>query len=68
MSLFQHGMRLNREPCFQRGQGDQDGLKGLYGLYRINTMDCVTQWQLVATCEKLSEAYLLPVIEALLAA
>ena len=46
-------------------QGDQDGLKGLY---HINAVDCVTQWQLVATCEKLSEAYLLPVIEALLAA
>lgn len=46
-------------------QGDQDGLKGLY---HINAVDCVTQWQLVATCEKISEAYLLPVIEALLAA
>jgi hypothetical protein len=45
-------------------QGHQDGLKGLY---HINAVDCVTQWQLVATCEKLSEAYLLPVIEALLA-
>lgn len=29
--------------------------------------DCVTQWELAATCEKISEAYLLPVIEALLA-
>jgi len=46
-------------------QGDQDGVKGLY---HINAVDCVTQWQLVATCEKLSEAYLLPVIDALLAA
>jgi transposase InsO family protein len=45
-------------------QGDQDGLKGLY---HINAVDCVTQWQLVATCERLSEAYLLPVIEELLA-
>ncbi len=46
-------------------QGDQDGVKGLY---HINAVDCVTQWQLVASCEKISEAYLLPVIEALLAA
>jgi transposase InsO family protein len=45
-------------------QGDQDGIKGVY---HINAVDCVTQWELVATCEKLSEAYLLPVIEALLA-
>ena len=27
----------------------------------------MTQWELVATCEKISEAYLLPVIQALLA-
>jgi hypothetical protein len=46
-------------------QGDQDGVKGLY---HINAVDCVTQWELVATCEKISEAYLLPVIEALLEA
>jgi transposase InsO family protein len=46
-------------------QGDQDGVKGLY---HINAVDCVTQWELVATCEALSEAFLLPVIETLLAA
>ncbi len=46
-------------------QGEQDGVKGIY---HINVVDCVTQWEVVATCEKLSEAYLLPVIEALLAA
>jgi transposase InsO family protein len=44
-------------------QGDQDGVKGLY---HINAVDCETQWELVATCESLSEAYLLPVIQALL--
>jgi len=44
-------------------QGDQDGIKGVY---HINAVDCVTQWELVATCEKLSEAFLLPVIRALL--
>lgn len=45
-------------------QGDQDGVKGLY---HINAVDCVTQFEIVATCERLSEAYLLPVIDALLA-
>lgn len=45
-------------------QGDQDGVKGLY---HINAVDCVTQFEIVATCERLSEAYLLPVIAALLA-
>jgi len=44
-------------------QGDQDGIKGVY---HINAVDCVTQWQLVACCERLSEAALLPVLEALL--
>ena len=45
-------------------QGDQDGVKGLY---HINAVDCVTQWEIVATVQKISEAYLLPVIEQMLA-
>src|SRR6202171_4417315 len=40
-------------------QGELDGAKGLY---HINAVDCVTQFEIVATCEQLSEAYLLPVI------
>lgn len=44
-------------------QGDLDGVKGVY---HINAVDCVTQMQFVATCEKISEAYLLPVIRQLL--
>ena len=44
-------------------QGDQDGVKGVY---HINAVDCVTQMQFVASCEKISEAYLLPVIRQLL--
>ena len=45
-------------------QGELDGIKGLY---HINAVDCVTQWQVVASVEALSEAYLLPVIEQMLA-
>ncbi|MEQ1837842.1 MAG: hypothetical protein ABL858_05850, partial [Candidatus Nitrotoga sp.] len=45
-------------------QGDQDGAKGVY---HINAVDCVTQMEFVATCEKISEAYLLPAIGQLLA-
>jgi transposase InsO family protein len=45
-------------------QGDQDGVKGLY---HINAVDCVTQYEGVATCERISEAFLIPVLEALLA-
>jgi len=44
-------------------QGDLDGIKGVY---HINAVDCVTQFEGVATCEKISEAFLIPVLEALL--
>jgi transposase InsO family protein len=44
-------------------QGDQDGLKGLY---HINAVDCITQYEAVASCERISEAFLIPVLEALL--
>lgn len=44
-------------------QGDQDGTKGLY---HINAVDCVTQWQVVATVQTISEAHLLPVIQQML--
>ncbi|MGA8146559.1 MAG: hypothetical protein WB870_03160 [Gallionellaceae bacterium] len=44
-------------------QGDLDGIKGVY---HINAVDCVTQYEGVATCEKISEAFLIPVLEALL--
>ncbi|HEU0197526.1 MAG TPA: hypothetical protein VFQ88_09970, partial [Nevskiaceae bacterium] len=45
-------------------QGDYDGAKGVY---YIDAVDCVTQWQVVACCEHISEAFLLPVLEQLLA-
>lgn len=44
-------------------QGDQDGMKGVY---HINAVDCVTQYEGVATCERISEAFLIPVLDALL--
>ena len=44
-------------------QGDQDGVKGIY---HINAVDIVTQWELVASVERISEAFLLPVIALLL--
>ena len=45
-------------------QGDLDGVKGLY---HINAVDCVTQWQVVASVQAISEAHLLSVIEEMLA-
>jgi transposase InsO family protein len=57
----------NNQPGYLRvdsvHQGDQDGVKGLY---HINAVDCVTQYEGVATCERISEAYLIPVLEELL--
>jgi len=44
-------------------QGDYDGIKGVY---HINAVDIVTQWEIVAAVERLSEAYLLPVIGLML--
>ena len=46
-------------------QGDLDGVKGVY---YINAIDCVTQWEVVACTEKISEAYLLPVLGAMIEA
>jgi transposase InsO family protein len=44
-------------------QGDHDGIKGLY---HINAVDCVTQWEVVASVQTISEAHLLPAIEQML--
>jgi len=44
-------------------QGDQPGAKGVY---HINAVDEVTQWQIVAATARISEAWLEPVLVALL--
>ena len=44
-------------------QGDQNSAKGVY---HINAVDEVTQWQIVAATERISEAWLEPVLVALL--
>jgi transposase InsO family protein len=59
--------RANGEPGYIRidtvHQGDQDKQKGVY---HINAVDEVTQFEVVCTVEKISEQYLIPVIEQLL--
>jgi len=45
-------------------QGDMNGSKGVY---HINAVDEVTQWEIVASVERISEAYLVPVLEIMLA-
>jgi transposase InsO family protein len=45
-------------------QGDQDGVKGVY---HINAVDEVTQWEVVAAVEQISEAFLIPVLKTMLA-
>jgi transposase InsO family protein len=44
-------------------QGDLDGMKGVY---HINAVDEVTQWQVVGATAQISEAWLIPVLEAML--
>ena len=55
------------EPGFLRldtvHQGDSPTAKGVY---HINAVDEVTQWQVAAATARISEAYLLPVLEAML--
>ena len=46
-------------------QGDQPG-SGAKGVYHINAVDEVTQWQVVASTPRISEAYLKPVLAAML--
>ena len=45
-------------------QGDRDGVKGVY---HINAVDEVTQWQVVACVPQISEAWLLPALLSMLA-
>jgi transposase InsO family protein len=45
-------------------QGDYNDKKGVY---HINAVDEVTQWEIVASAEKIAESYLVPVLESMLA-
>ena len=44
-------------------QGDRDGVKGVY---HINLVDEVTQWEVAGAVERISESYLEPLLERLL--
>ena len=44
-------------------QGDLDGIKGVY---HITCVDCVSQWQVMACVQGISEAYQLPVLALIL--
>jgi hypothetical protein len=65
------GERRKPQPSGQPGyiridtvhQGDLDGVKGVY---HINAVDEVTQFEVVASVEKISEAYLIPVLEQMI--
>jgi len=65
------GERVRPDPKGQPGyiridtvhQGDLNGQKGVY---HINAVDEVTQWEIVASVERISEAYLVPVLETML--
>lgn len=44
-------------------QGDSDGVKGVYS---VNAVDEVTQWQVVGATPRISEAWLKPLLESML--
>lgn len=44
-------------------QGDREGVKGVY---HINAVDEVTQWMILGATTQISEAYLVPALEAIL--
>ena len=44
-----------------------DDLDGNKGIYHINAVDEVTQWEVVGAAPQISEAWLIPVLEAMLA-
>jgi hypothetical protein len=44
-------------------QGDQDGVKGVY---HINAVDEVTQFEIVLSCAKISEQFLIPILTEML--
>lgn len=54
----------NNQPGFLRidtvHQGDKDGVKGVY---HINAVDEVTQFEVISSVEKISENWLIPVLE-----
>lgn len=58
----------NGRPGFLRidtvHQGDRDKAKGVY---HINIVDEVTQWEVIGAVQGISEAFLLPLLEAMLA-
>jgi len=45
-------------------QGDRDGEKGVY---HLNAVDEVTQWEMLASVERISEYHLEPILESMLA-
>src|SRR4030043_905591 len=65
------GARAKPDPKGQPGyiridtvhQGDLNSHKGVY---HINAVDEVTQWEIIASVEKIAEAYLVPVLESML--
>jgi len=65
------GERAKPDPKGQPGyirldtvhQGDIDGYKGVY---HINAVDEIVQWEILASVERISEAYLVAVLESML--
>ena len=70
-AVFKIAERAKPDPKGQPGhiridtvhQGDVNGHKGVY---HINAVDEIAQWEIVASVERISEAYLVPALESML--
>jgi hypothetical protein len=66
------GERCKPEPAGRPGylrvdtvhQGDRDGQKGVY---HINTVDEVVQWEVVGAAEKITDSQLIPLLQKIIA-
>lgn len=46
--------------------GQRGGQKYIKGVYHINSVDEVTQWEIIASVEQISEAYLEPILKLII--
>jgi transposase len=71
-STAAYGERRRPDPQGQPGYlrvdtVHQGGREGQKSLYHLNTVDAVTQWEILGCVPQISERFLVPVLEALLA-
>ncbi len=62
-----HQGDLASETSLNTGNNNRYGQKYTKGVYHINSVDEVTQWEIIASVEQISEAYLEPILKLIIA-